>query len=171
MSAHHEENPAPISKVLRVRHAANTLGISERTVYRRLRSGKLEQLPTEIPLNDNVMTFVSEATVIELISTQIDPHLSKLACQNDMTNDKLSALRQELENRDAQIQTLLENQKELTLTIQKLQAQMFELARLALLQPTKVEEKPAEITLAADLPSGTPASGWRSWLRKRTKRA
>lgn len=165
MSTRHNEIPDSISKVQQVRHAANTLGISERTVYRRLRSGKLEQLPTDIPITDNVMTSVSESVIVELISTQVEPHLTKMACQNDMTNDKLSALRQDLANRDAQIQTLLENQKELTATIQKLQTQIYELARLALIQPARIEEKPLDVPTPMDSPSLKRKGGLVGWLR------
>ena len=125
MSALREQNPQPVSKVQRVRQAASTLGISERTVYRRLRSGKLEQLPAESQSVDSVMTFVSEETVQKIVASQITPHIDRIVCQNDMTNDNLANLRQELANRDAQIRSLLENQQELTHTIQKLQAQIF----------------------------------------------
>ncbi|MCW3055825.1 MAG: hypothetical protein JWN14_4995 [Chthonomonadales bacterium] len=165
MSTRHNEIPESISKVQQVRQAANVMGISERTVYRRLRSGKLEQLPSEIPFTDNVMTLVSETTMAEQISVQISPRMDKLARQIDMTNDNLSALRQELANRDAQIQMLLENQKELTATIQKLHAQIFELARLALIQPAKTEEKPAEVSLTIDSPSLKRKGGLMGWLR------
>jgi hypothetical protein len=160
MSALRDENSEPISKVQQVRQAASVMGISERTVYRRLRSGRLDQLPTETPVADSVMTVVNDATIAELISAQIEPHLHKMVCQNDMTNDKLSALSQELVNRDVQIRTLLENQKELTLTIQKLQAQIYELARLALTQAPKSDDQtPGAPSLSSPPSSGKPKNG------------
>ncbi len=82
-----------------------------------------------------------------------------------MTNDNLSALRQEMAKKDAQIYTLLETQQELTRTIQKLQAQIFELARLALIQPAKVDEKPAEAPLANLPPPVQPRRGLLDLLR------
>jgi len=165
MSTRQNEITESISKVQQVRQAANVMGISERTVYRRLRSGKLEQLPTEVAGTDNVMTYVSETAMVELMAVQIEPHMDRLARQNDMTNDKLSALRQELANRDAQIQMLLENQKELTATIQKLQAQIYELARLALIQPARMEEKPADVPQLVDPLSVKRKGGLVGWLR------
>ena len=170
MSTRHDEITDSISKVQQVRHAAHTLGISERTVYRRLRSGKLETLPTDAPPTDNVMTIVSDAAIIELITSQIEPQFAKMLCQNDMTNDRLAILRQDLANRDAQIQALLENQKELTATIQKLQAQIFELARLALIQPTKAEEKPGDVPPTIELLSPKRQGGLVGWLRTLGKR-
>lgn len=121
-----------ISKVERVRQAASVLGISERTVYRRLRSGKLDQWPAEKRGAGTVTTSVSDERIVEIVLSQIAPHMDRFSCQNDMTNDNLAALRQELARRDAQIESLLQNQQELTCTIQKLQEQIYELARLAL---------------------------------------
>ncbi|MCW3098536.1 MAG: hypothetical protein JWL77_4154 [Chthonomonadaceae bacterium] len=165
MSALHDENPESISKVHQVRQAANMLGISERTVYRRLRSGKLEQLPTESHSTDSVMSFVSEERMEAILQDRIASKLDKMVCQNDMTNDKLAALRQELAHKDAQIRTLLENQQELTHTIQKLQTQIYELARLALTQPAKAEEKPVETSAENEILSPKPNQGIRGLLR------
>lgn len=165
MSTSYGENSAPLSKVLRVKQAASTLGISERTVYRRLRSGKLDQLPVELPGTDDVVTGVSDVSMLDLISSQIEAYLNKMACQNDMTNDKLSVLCQDLASRDAQIQTLLENQKELTLTIQKLQAQIYELARLALTQPSRAEEQPQSVPVISQAPSVKKPGGIAALLR------
>lgn len=140
MNPDHEEVSGAVSKVQRVRQAANVLGISERTVYRRLRSGKLENLPAETQPAVSVMSNVSEEQIAEVVSSQIKPLLDRFACQNDMTNDKLAVLGQQLTERDAQIRTLLENQQELTATIQKLQGQIYELARLALVQSSAQTE-------------------------------
>ncbi len=82
-----------------------------------------------------------------LIQEAISSIRNELVCQYDMTNDKLANLRQELDSRDTQIRTLLETQQELTHTIQNLQAQMFELARLALLSAAAAEPKPATAPL------------------------
>jgi hypothetical protein len=111
------------------------------------------------------MTIVSDEKLVAIIQDQIGLKLSALASQNDMTVDKLSALRQELEIRDDQIRALLENQQELTRTIQKLQGQIFELARLALQQPPRMEEKPAEAPLSPPPPPGKWQSGILGWLR------
>lgn len=165
MSAFPPGDSEPVSKVLQVRHAANALGVSERTVYRRLRSGKLEQLPVMKQTADIVMSAVSEERVIEVIQDRITSQINRLMCQGDMTNDNLSALRQEMAKKDAQIYTLLETQQELTRTIQKLQAQIFELARLALIQPAKVDEKPAEAPLANLPPPVQPRRGLLDLLR------
>ncbi len=92
-------------KIERVRQAAAMLGISERTVYRRLRAGDISDLPEANP-----------------------------SAVNDMTTDKILSLEQTLVTRDEQITALLERQKELTAAVQQLQNQMCELARLALTQ-------------------------------------
>lgn len=165
MTALQNENHEPTSKVQRVRLAANTLGISERTVYRRLRSGKLEQLPMESRSADIVTSIVSDVRAEVLTQDRIAFHMDKIICQNDMTNDNLAALRQDLANRDAQIRTLLEYQEDLTHTIQKLQEQIFELARLALMQPAKMEEKPAEVPGAIEPHSSRRKGGLVGWLR------
>ena len=90
--------------------------------------------------------------------------MSDILCQHDMTNDKLAAIRQDIAHKDMQIRSLLENQQELTHTIQKLQAQIFELARLALLHPVSEQEKPQEPPFDV-IPSPEPRpQGRRGWL-------
>ncbi len=165
MSTFHEVNTEPVSKVQRVRQAANTLGISERTVYRRLRSGKIDQLPTESYVADSVMSDGSDKALAESLLSQIAPHLERLACQSDMTDGKLSVLRQELAGRDEQIRSLLENQQELTRTIQNLQGQIYELARLALLQTATGKDRTMSRGEAVANPIVPPRSGVRNWLR------
>ena len=146
MSAPHNDTPEPLSKVQRVRLAADTLGISERTVYRRLRSGRLEQLPVEIRNTDAVMSNVSVSVVEDVIASQFASLSEKTACQFDMTNDNLAAIRQELATRDQQVETLLQNQQELLHTIQNLQGQIYELARLALVStPREVDHAVAVV--------------------------
>ena len=168
MNAIHEGDSQAVSKVERIRQAANTLGISERTVYRRLRSGKIDQLPVVERSRDTVMSSVSESDVLKLITSQMTPIIAQITCQFDMTNDNLSILRREIADRDARIRSLLENQQELTHTIQNLQGQIFELARLALIQPTKVDtavEIPLETSVAVTVPAIKRRTGFRSWLR------
>jgi tRNA U34 5-carboxymethylaminomethyl modifying enzyme MnmG/GidA len=165
MSTLDEEKSEQHSKGERVRQAAYTLGISERTVYRRLRSGKLEQLSLESLSFDTVMSSVNAAKIETLIQDQISSRIDSLMRQNDMTNDKMTILCRELANRDAQILSLLENQQELTLTIQKLQAQIFELARLALLHPVHEQVKPQEKPLAVTQSPEPKFRGIRGWLR------
>ena len=164
MSTTDEENFSPVSKVQQVRQAADSLGISERTVYRRLRSGKLEQLPAGSCRVGSDMTSVSKEAMETLIQDRVASRIDNVVCQNDMTLDKLTALRQDMAQKDAQIRSLLENQQELTLTIQKLQSQIFELARLAL-QQAKAEEKPEPAPVALPLPRETRRRGLWTWLR------
>jgi hypothetical protein len=170
MSTFHEVSTEPVSKVQRVRLAANTLGISERTVYRRLRSGKLEELPTETLVADSVMSYGSDAVSHELILSQIQTVIERLTCQIDMTNDKLSVFQLELAGRDDQIRILLENQQELTRTIQNLQGQIYELARLALLQTATAADRPMSRGEAVANPVVPQRSGVQNWLRSLWRR-
>ena len=168
MNAVHEGDSQAFSKVERIRQAANTLGISERTVYRRLRSGKIEQLPVAECGRDTVVSSVSDADVLSLFTSQFAPMFDQIVRQNDMTNDNLSILRREIADRDACIRSLLENQQELTHTIQNLQGQIFELARLALIQPTKADaaaDTPLETSFAVTAPAVKRRTGFRGWLR------
>lgn len=166
-----EEAQASISKVQRVRNAADTLGISERTVYRRLRSGKIEALSEISKPTDTVMTNDMANRMEDLLRSQ-NADLSKhLECQNDMTLDKLSCLWQNLTERDAQIRVLLQNQQELTLTIQNLQEQIYELARLALTQTVRAEEHAVAFPVAPEQIPAQTAVGLRGWLRSLWNRA
>jgi|SRR5579871_2950450 len=130
------ENHAPL-RPLTIREAAGRLGVSERTVYRRLRSGKLRATNlSEIEVSDVSMTVVT--------SRQISPKEASQNCHSESICDKMSddtvttsameALRAEIRAKDAQIAKMLEVQHEMAQTVQRLQEQMFELARLVLTQ-------------------------------------
>lgn len=165
IEASSEEAQGPISKVQRVRNAADTLGISERTVYRRLRAGTIEALSDITKPTDTVMTNDMADGLVELLRTQDTELRKQLECQNDMTIDKLSCLWQNLSERDAQIRVLLQNQQELTLTIQNLQEQIYELARLALTQTVRAEEHALALPVRPEQIPAQKAVGLRGWLR------
>jgi len=121
-----------VDRTISIGEAARLLGVSERTIYRMLRSGKL----VRVSMSDkNVRTQV-----------KVKASTFKLGADHGGLSDSGSLcppedLRRDLQHRDAQIaqllttqQELLATQQELTKTIQRLQDQIFELACLVVRQ-------------------------------------
>ncbi len=152
-------------KVERVRVAAEMLGISERTVYRRLRSGRLSALPAPVHTTDNDMTDVSKSEPIDKYAVQMQGMQDLLMSLTVMTNDMILPLQLAVKTRDEQISALLDDQRKLRESLENLQGQVYELARLALSQTV-----PATMVAVGDdekTPDKMPQEGksvWR-WLR------
>lgn len=151
--------------VLTIPDAARLLCVSERTIYRMLKSGKLKCVRqrgeneknrtcvkgnvlnkesqsgtysafavsklSDKRLPDHRAEFDSESFVSRKQAAEIAP---KSPYSNPDSDPVLSRMRAELNTKDAQISELIAAQRELTQTVQKLQEQLYELARLVLLQ-------------------------------------
>lgn len=145
-----------------IAQAAQRLGVSERTIYRMLRSGLLKR----VSMSDNnvrsVRVVLSNSDVS--ISTDVSiPADKPVGVSDKLSVERVAELKREIEVRDAQIAGLIESQKELLQSVSRLQEQMFELARLVLSQhpaglPTVTPEKPRENENRQDI-----RSWWERW--------
>src|SRR5579871_4176515 len=129
-------NPTPESTgALSVKEAALRLGVSERTVYRHLKSGKLKRSH----LRDRRDIYDKMTVTVSRIGGEIEVEKASHEMSNSVENvdsavreDTLTLLREELAKRDAQISTLLETQRDLAQTVQKQSEQLSELAHFVL---------------------------------------
>ena len=112
-----------------VAEAARLLGVSERTVYRRLKSGHLRSVTGVSELSDRA------SLIIEIeIEEQFEMSDTVRQLSDGVSSRELDDLRADLRRKDEQIQCLLDNEKALAQTIQKMQEQLHELARYVLSQ-------------------------------------
>jgi excisionase family DNA binding protein len=141
---------------LSVTEAAQRLGVSERTIYRMLQKGKLQRTKT----SDRRTLIVGHdanyktCTTVEVSDTASDDELTRT----------IELLRSELALKDAQIADLMAFQKELTQNMNRLQEQMFELARLVLSQNI-VTVRPTA-TETAGTTQEQDKSGLLAWLAR-----
>lgn len=137
-------NPSPDpleEQTFSITEAAHRLGVSERTIYRMLREGKLQR----VNVSDIRTKFVrlkpakSHEIMFELQvkdPRKVGHNLDKLSDRKWL--ETMESMQRELREKDVQIASLIEQQRELTQTLQRLQDQMFELARLTLSQNAAV---------------------------------
>ena len=136
MDINPDNSRLPGREGISITEAALRLGVSERTIYRMLREGKLHRIVSD-----------KNRRSVRLYGEWVDVDASHRAVAGEVVSDKLSdnlpgivpdellkALRQELREKDAQIERLIEQQREMTAALNRLQDQMFELARLTLSQ-------------------------------------
>ena len=123
-----------LSKIVSIAEAAQLLGVSERTIYRRVKLGQI----LRVNLSDNrvkVEVFYEEEAVSEPVKvSDIVP---------ESRNADIALLRAEVQSRDAQIESLIANQREMNQTIQQLNQQIYELARLVFTSESEKNEKKA----------------------------
>jgi excisionase family DNA binding protein len=133
-----------------IAEAARMLKVSERTVYRHIKSGKIEC----VTLSDSrsiPKVKISVGTpdfVVRMSDNLPKQNLETLS----MPSQEITTLRAELQSRDAQIESLIAGHREMNQTIQQLNQQIYELARLVLASETEKNEKKAGM--------------WRQWLGK-----
>src|ERR1041385_6600476 len=97
-----DSSPPQISSV---REAASELGVSERTIYRMLRSGRLKRVKTRVSVVRNVSDMQNN-NVTERSSIG-DNQVSKTSNMSDiMTIQALEIWKAELRQKDAQIEQL-----------------------------------------------------------------
>ena len=128
-----------------ITEAAQRLGVSERTIYRMLRSGRLRRVHLSDRKSTSVRLLSDSLDRIEIDSRNNSSVVTSLMSDNqsDISDVKaMDTLMKELEQKDAQIARLIDSQQEMAQTLRQLQEQMFELARLVLSQQS-VALKPA----------------------------
>ena len=123
-------------KASTIAEAAKMLGVSNRTVYRRLKKGKL----TRVKKGDTWIDIMS-LSMPELLVDQINNHpLSiKLTELSDTKSDTIdisadNATKTELGQRDETIARLSAENQALRETVRQLQGQMYDLARQTVAQ-------------------------------------
>ncbi|HZT41822.1 MAG TPA: helix-turn-helix domain-containing protein [Chthonomonadaceae bacterium] len=146
---------------LSITEAALRLGVSERTVYRMLREGKLRRLMSDksgrnvrLDEEDVELTNARFAIVRDVLSDNMS---------DKVPADLLEELRQELREKDEQIARLIEQQREMSVAMQRLQDQMFELARLTLSQ-NSVTYAPSQSQ--PSIPIKADKRWWWPWSRR-----
>ncbi len=125
---------SPIS-ITSVEEAAREFGVSERTIYRKLRSGQFQRVKKSMSFVNNYADS-SRDHQTQIVSQNV----SQMSNNSDiLLTSKMAALQEEANRKDAEIARLTAVQHELTQTVQRLQEQIFELARLTLSQPRPTE--------------------------------
>lgn len=139
------------SVALPIAEAAIRLGVSERTVYRMLKEGKLERSD----MSDNRQTIVVLNEVQKSIQSHEPSFLSDIRdiMSGKMAEKAIEALREEMQEKDRLINVLMENQREMILTIHGLQEQLRELSQWVLAE--KNEAKRAASANIIPVPSVT----------------
>jgi predicted DNA-binding transcriptional regulator YafY len=129
-SDNNTSNPETVT----IAEAARRLGVSERTIYRRLREGKIQRAD----VSDNRLTNV---TISTMFSSQVTDNLSdnETVLSDKSYEEVLSVLKQEMAEKDRLIANLLDNQRELVQTVNQLQQQLHELAKWVLAQKSGSE--------------------------------
>ena len=152
-------SPAP-RQIVSIRETADELGVSERTIYRMLRAGKLVRIKRRVANVNSVSDNQCQSG-----STERDHGVNTVSksskLSDNSTGRELEMLRAALHDKDAQIEQLIANQREMNQTIQRLQEQMFELARLVLSQsaPSPTRQTGASVPSEKEKPVD-----WRRWL-------
>ena len=125
-----------LMKASTIAEAAKMLGVSNRTVYRRLKKGKL----TRVKKGDTWIDIMS-LSMPELMVDQINDHpiSIKLTELSDTKSDTLdisadNATKTELGQRDETIARLSAENQALRETVRQLQGQMYDLARQTVAQ-------------------------------------
>lgn len=132
--------------VCSVSEAARRLGVSERTIFRLLKSEQLERVKPE---NDDQSLSASDGINVKFDIAMSDKKMSlfkqmrsedgKLSVEMSDINGNMTDkdamckfLGNQIREKDIQISQMLRSQQEMAQTIQRLQEQMFELAHLVL---------------------------------------
>ena len=162
--------------VVGVAEAARRLNVSERTVYRMLKSGELERGNIAGDA-DTIGSNMSDMTVKfkRDKSRQNVVKMSELSDMNDAdnasdTDGRVDVLQRQVGEKDAQIAQLLTTQQELTRTIQRLQEQMYELAHLVLSHNAVAAQAKAEAELKAQQAQAKNKSGLAGLLGSRGRK-
>src|SRR5688572_978509 len=127
--------PQPISeKTVTIAEAARRLGVSERTIYRRLREGKIQR----VNLSDTRLTNV---TLSENCPTRNARRMTDngRVLSDTPDGEAIETLKREMAEKDRLIANLLDNQRELVQTVNQQQQQLHELAKWVLAQKSGPE--------------------------------
>lgn len=120
------------SEYLTITEAAQRLKVSERTVYRMMKSGKLKR----VKLSDTVRLLASEIEALSANPDEMRPENVRY-----MSVSELETLQKQLSDKDAIIAELLARQREMSVMMERLQEQLYELTRYVLSQAKKPPER------------------------------
>jgi hypothetical protein len=141
--------------VVSVGEAARRLGVSERTVFRLLKAGRLERVGSEDLVarcanNDSHMT--DKAAQIKRSASRFKSVIS-LNDSHSMTvmshEEHVQLLQQQVREKDVQIAQMLQAQQDMAQTVRHLQQQLYELAHLVLTHNVAAAQAKAEAELKA----------------------
>lgn len=119
-------------ETITITEAARRLNVSERTVYRLMKTGRL----TRIYQYDNVRLMSDEVAKLNSIrGHNVSDSVSKVP--ESMPVRSPERLDVQLAEKDAQIAQLLARQKEMSQMLERLQEQLYELTRYVLAQAQK----------------------------------
>ncbi len=174
------ENTGHENVVVSVGEAARLLGVSERTVFRLLKTGVLErvdvpQTKRTVCLNDSCMSDI-KADISGKTRLQNSDQRST-SNSNDSHNvgndgiERIKTLVEQVQEKDAQIAQLLQTQQEMTQTYTRLQEQMYELAHLVLSHNAAAAQAKAEAELRAHARESTSSRRGLTGLLGTRKRA
>lgn len=139
------------NKTISIIEAARRLNVTERTVYRMLKSGRL----TRHFEYDNVRIMSDE---IEILRSNKTDKVTKNVRHMSDTNQE--PLRRQLEEKDTQIAQLLAQQRETSQLLERLQEQLYELTRFVLSQAKTPPARGFDWAFwRRGRPSGNPSSG------------
>ena len=131
--------------IVTVGEAARRLGVSERTVFRLLKTGELERVDSVFMSAKNGKDDRHDA------GSKQRRYKASAISSTHMTDTKHSndghALAEQVKQKDAQIAELVRQQQEMTVTIRRLQEQMYELAHLVLSHNAAAAQARAEAEL------------------------
>ena len=153
------------AEAMGISEAARKLGISERTVYRMLKTGKMKRVSipdknvSDVRVEGNRESYTQKVENDVMVAEKNTDIMT-----NILTEAIVEGLKEEIREKDVQIAKLLESQREMTQSVQKLQDQMFELARLVLSQNV-LKPPPATPSESGESgKKGSKASSKSSWL-------
>lgn len=141
--------------LLTIAEAAGRMGVSERTVYRMIRAGRLQQVSERDNYGRHVRLIPSSALDLRLVEHDLVSQMSDTGSKprSAMSDPNMAELVAELRAKDAQIDRLLETQHQMSLIIGRQQEQLSEMSRHIL------SEK-ADSSVGGALVQASAADGW-----------
>ena len=139
-----ESNPVNPDENLSVTEAAQRLGVSERTVYRMMKAGKLPSV-SRGKTGPRTRTTLTQSR--PLPPNQPVESLSKMSDNTTFTRleKEIVGLREELKRKESQIGQLIQSNLETQVSLNKIQEQMIEMARL-ILSKSDLSQSPTTLT-------------------------
>ena len=149
--------------VCSINEAAMRLGVSERTIFRLLKTGELERVEPDVDLDGIDQKNVNQPNSGIFMSDTINsnrprskPKYHSLSFKmsdkyDNMTDNNVinKLLYEQITEKDIQISHLLRSQQDMAQTIKRLQEQMFELAHLVLSHSVAAAQAKTESELKA----------------------
>ena len=152
-----------LTEPISIPEAARRLRMSERTIYRMIKSGKLDS----VKMSDNSMTkVILSPTYLSQSYTNISDNTVNLS--DIKTEWEWDTLKKELHEKDEHIRKLIDNQTDLIATIHQLQGQVHELSRWILDHTS--EKKPDSLETSSVSQVNKGISGlFHGWIKTKPK--